>query len=243
MALNEIRCYLEYNKNDNNIKKIMADEKLSYEDAIVFDYQNDFKWISQQFFRETSYIANYIARSLINRKQYNCQLLNIMFCDSTEIKNKCTLYLGNIIEYKFHFNSKEYFLCNEEEKKKVIYKALKEHFPILCEIRKWDSSEFLNALENLKNNNFINNYYIGKKTNKMNGITAQVYCEHKMDRADFYIEFKNTNKEIKKKFFFSCPPSVFDIGMNLGIFGWKDNNTIYLYNNVGTEMRTIKYEE
>lgn len=240
MILRDLQLDLPYKENPKTIEEIMNSTNCSYSEAIIIDYENNWKWsVRRRFDIETRCTVSMFLRLLGRYSTPDCSKI-VIDCVAQPNKKGFSSCMGiYTMEYPLNYN--EFFSMDDFEKMKTTYNIIESSVLWVAQEKGWDMIPLHSTFSKMLEKNYMNYWTVGKRIKSPNKqITAELYVEHHITKIDFYIVIRNLLGEIiRKEKIASDIPSRFNLINSPSKLKWMSDKTIYLMSNSGYLQYTL----
>jgi hypothetical protein len=231
LILRDIDLDLPYKENKRFIEEVINKQGLEEKDAIRFDYEKNWKEKRIKFRDEIRCIADLYLHHL-GKFQTNETKKVMINCveriSSEEVKSTSDGFTD--VEVEFDYSA--YEKLDNEDKKKLILEKLYEGVLKVAEVFKWDMPILNRTYQSVIESNYKNEYIWKQKTSPSKKYTAEIFCQHEIDKyvVTMIIKKKHTNELVKNEILFIERPHELAFVQHLGNLKWISNTEVILLN-------------
>lgn len=233
-----------YNERIQIINNIMRDRNCTYEQAILIDYDTNWKWnIRRRFLLESNCIVAMFLRLLGKYKNDDCKKI-LVRCVKDVVRQDGFNALG-IYTIELKVNYVKFFEKDDYDKKLITLNIIKQSIAKVVQEKGWDTSPFESVFNRIMELNYNNCWTCGKKVKSQNKLyTAEVYLEHEVKQIDIYIIIRNNQGEIvKKELIITEQPHEYAYVKLLGKLVWSSNNQVQLVSRNNDRQWNVEFTE
>lgn len=236
MLLKYIDLDLPYNENKVFIKELIKKDNIEEADAIVIDYQENWKWKRMNFRDEVRCIAEMYIYNLgkFETKETKKVIIHCVTEISTHEVKTCDGFTEIEVELDFH----TYSQLSNEDKKKLILEKLYEGVTKVAQYYQWNLDLFKDAYHSIVEKHYKNEYVWKKKSSPSRKYTAEIFCQHEIDKYVIKMNIKtsDTDELIKSEILITERPNEFAFVKHLGNLKWESNTKVVLLNKSRTNQ-------
>ncbi|MEH7010670.1 hypothetical protein V7087_07600 [Neobacillus niacini] len=231
LILRDIDLDLPYKENKPFIEEVINKQGMEEKDAIRFDYEKNWKEKRLKFRDEIRCIADLYLHHL-GKFQTNETKKVMINCveriSSEEVKSTSDGFTD--VEVEFDYSA--YEKLDNEVKKKLILEKLYEGVLKVAEVFEWDMPILNLTYQSVIENNYKNEYIWKQKTSPSKKYTAEIFCQHEIDKyvVTMIIKKKHTNELVKNEILFIERPHELAFVQHLGNLKWISNTEVILLN-------------
>lgn len=231
LILRDIDLDLPYKENKPFIEEVINKQGMEEKDAIRFDYEKNWKEKRIKFRDEIRCIADLYLHHL-GKFQTNETKKVMINCveriSSEEVKSTSDGFTD--VEVEFDYSA--YEKLDNEVKKKLILEKLYEGVLKVAEVFEWDMPILNRTYQSVIESNYKNAYIWKQKTSPSKKYTAEIFCQHEIDKyvVTMIIKKKHTNELVKNEILFIERPHELAFVQHLGNLKWISNTEVILLN-------------
>ncbi|MEH7248263.1 hypothetical protein V7114_15915 [Neobacillus niacini] len=231
LILRDIDLDLPYKENKPFIEEVINKQGMEEKDAIRFDYEKNWKEKRIKFRDEIRCIADLYLHHL-GKFQTNETKKVMINCveriSSEEVKSTSDGFTD--VEVEFDYSA--YEKLDNEVKKKLILEKLYEGVLKVAEVFEWDMPLLNRTYQSVIESNYKNEYIWKQKTSPSKKYTAEIFCQHEIDKyvVTMIIKKKHTNELVKNEILFIERPHELVFVQHLGNLKWISNTEVILLN-------------
>ncbi|PRS29058.1 hypothetical protein C6W19_22860 [Bacillus sp. RJGP41] len=231
MFLKDIDLDLPYKENKTFIKELINKQGMEEKDALRLDYEKNWREKRIKFRDEIRCIADLYLHHLgkIQTNETKKIMINcVERISSEEVKSTSDGFTD--IEVEFDYSA--YEKLDNEEKKKLILEKLYEGVLKVAEVFEWDMPILNRTYQSVIESNYKNEYIWKQKTSPSKKYTAEIFCQHEIDKyvVTMIIKTKDTNELVKSEILFIERPHELAFVKHLGNLKWISNTEVILLN-------------
>ena len=226
-----------YVENQQRIEELIDLATLTYEEARVEDYQQNWKSQRNAFIYESKCMTSMVERLFKPVITQDCWKI-IVECVDT-ISNPAIMNLLGAYTVQVPFNFSSYETLSPLDQKKMLLEALLkgarrvfQEFSIPCSLIEDIVSE-------IEKNDYDNSWEWKRK--KIQSTTYSIQVEHQLDKVDLFWKIEHKDKSIRQ-LIQSCPAHEMDYGTKLGKLETKEN-FLYLLDKQNEVVSKISVSE
>jgi hypothetical protein len=236
LILRDIDLDLPYKENKPFIKEVINKQGMEEKDATRLDYEKNWKEKRLKFRDEIRCIANLYLQHLGKFQTTETKKLMINCVERISLEEvKSTSDGFTDVEVEFDFSA--YEKLDNEEKKKLILEKLYEGVLKVAEVFEWDMPILNRTYQSVIESNYKNEYIWKQKTSPSKKYTAEIFCQHEIDKyvVTMIIKKKYTNEWVKNEILFTERPHELAFVQHLGNLKWTSNTEVILLNKNNTK--------
>ena len=245
MILKEFAVDFPYTPQDEQIHHLMHRKKLSREEAVLLDYQENWKWNRRKYSLQTRCVTALFERLFPGIQTDGIWKL-LVECVPV-VENRKIHKSGGILSIQIALDLPKFLSGNESEKQRITLDLVMQAAGQAALAEAWDFSVFEQTAEGIRILEYRNEWVWKKVKNRKTGFLAEVICRHSVQSLDLFIAIKDpqglVNKETK---ILSEQPDEFAYAKHLGALQWTENHTVQLINKngecVGELQASITFE-
>jgi hypothetical protein len=227
--LKDIDLDLPFNENMSFIEELKNKQGMDEKDAIRLDYEKNWKEKRLTFRDEIRCIANSYLQHLGKFQTNETKKLMINCVERISLEEVNSTSDGfTDVEVEFDFSA--YEKLNNEEKKKLILEKLYEGVLKASEVFEWDMPILNRTYQSVIESNYKNEYIWKQKTSPSKKYTAEIFCQHEIDKyvVTMIIKKKHTNELVKNEILFTERPHELAFVQYLGNLKWISDTEVIL---------------
>jgi hypothetical protein len=242
LLLKDIDLDLPYKKNNALIEELVNKQNMQEKDAIRLDYEMNWKEKRMNFRDEIRCIADLYLHHL--GKFQTQETKKIMINCVERIHNDEIQNCDGFSEVEVRFDLRTYSECKKEEKKKFILEKLYEGVLKVGEAYKWEMPILQQAYQSVIESNYKNEYVWKQKVSPSRKYTAEIFCQHEVDKygVTMNIKVRNTDEIVKSELLIVERPNEFAFVKHLGNLKWISNTEVILSNKNKTKQWLVCIE-
>ena len=207
-----------YVENQQRIEELMDSAMLTYEEARVEDYRQNWKDLRRAFAYESKCMTSMVERFFKPVVTKNCWKI-IVECVDT-ISNPVIMNLLGVYTVQVLFDFSSYETLSPFEQKKMLLGALiKGARRVFLELS-IPYSLIDDVVNEIEKNDYENSWEWKRK--KIQSTTYSIQVEHQLDKVDLFWKIEHKDKSIRQ-LIQSCPAHEMDYGAKLGKLETKGN--------------------
>ena len=207
-----------YVENQQRIEELMDSAMLTYEEARVEDYRQNWKDLRRAFAYESKCMTSMVERFFKPVVTKNCWKI-IVECVDT-ISNPVIMNLLGVYTVQVLFDFSSYETLSPFEQKKMLLGALiKGARRVFLELS-IPYSLIEDVVNEIEKNDYENSWEWKRK--KIQSTTYSIQVEHQLDKVDLFWKIEHKDKSIRQ-LIQSCPAHEMDYGAKLGKLETKGN--------------------
>ena len=207
-----------YVENQQRIEELMDSAALTYEEARIEDYRQNWKDRRNAFIYESKCMTSMVERLFKPIVTNDCWKINVECVDT--ISNPAIMNLLGVytIQILFDFSSYE-TLCPLEQKKLLLEALVKGARRVFLELS-IPYSLIEDVVNEIEKNDYENSWEWKRK--KIQSTIFSIQVEHQLDKVDLFWKIEQKDKRIRQ-LIQSCPAHEMDYGAKLGKLETKGN--------------------
>ena len=207
-----------YVENQQRIEELMDSAMLTYEEARVEDYRQNWKDLRRAFVYESKCITSMVERFFKPVVTKDCWKI-IVECVDT-ISNPAIMNLLGVYTVQVLFDFSSYKTLSPLDQKKMLLGALiKGARRVFLELS-IPYSLIEDVVNEIEKNDYENSWEW--KMKKVQSTTYSIQVEHQLDKVDLFWKIEHKDKSIRQ-LIQSCPAHEMDYGAKLGRLESKGN--------------------
>ena len=207
-----------YVENQQRIEELMDSAMLTYEEARVEDYRQNWKDLRRAFVYESKCITSMVERFFKPVVTQDCWKI-IVECVDT-ISNPAIMNLLGVYTVQVLFDFSSYKTLSPLDQKKMLLGALiKGARRVFLELS-IPYSLIEDVVNEIEKNDYENSWEWKRK--KIQSTTYSIQVEHQLDKVDLFWKIEHKDKSIRQ-LIQSCPAHEMDYGAKLGRLESKGN--------------------
>ena len=207
-----------YVENQQRIEELMDSAMLTYEEARVEDYRQNWKDLRRAFVYESKCITSMVERFFKPVVTKDCWKI-IVECVDT-ISNPAIMNLLGVYTVQVLFDFSSYKTLSPLDQKKMLLGALiKGARRVFLELS-IPYSLIEDVVNEIEKNDYENSWEWKRK--KIQSTTYSIQVEHQLDKVDLFWRIEHKDKSIRQ-LIQSCPAHEMDYGAKLGRLESKGN--------------------
>ncbi|UOY91836.1 hypothetical protein MUG87_15370 [Ectobacillus sp. JY-23] len=228
MLLKDIDLDMPYVEYKEKINEIIKSKKFTIEEAVRFDYEENWKKKRMKFRDEVQCITELYKYHLgkYRTKETTKLIINcVEMGQCTNIEN-----VDGFTEVYVPFNYNHYTSLSNHEKKVLILECIWKGICLVSQELNWDVKPFDYAYKKVVEVNYTNEYVWEQKANRTKQLIAEIWCKHDIETYDIYMVVKQygSNEEVKRVLLQTERPNGFAFTRHLGKLRWRSNNEVVL---------------
>lgn len=242
MLLRDIDLDLPYKENKTFIEELINKQGLKEKEAISLDYDMNWREKRIRFRDEMRCIVGVFLHYLGEFRTLETKKI-IINCVEKISSNKIHTFDG-FTEVEVEFDYEAYEKLSNEGKKKWLLETLYEGVIKVAETYEWDRSILEMAYQSVIERNYKNEYTWKRKTSPSRKYTAEIFCQHEIDKyvVTMIIKIKYTNEWVKSEVLFIERPHELAFVKHLGNLKWISNTEVTLLNKYNKEKWLVCIE-
>ena len=226
-----------YVENQQRIEELMDSAALTYEEARIEDYRQNWKDRRNAFIYESKCMTSMVERLFKPIVTNDCWKINVECVDT--ISNPAIMNLLGVytIQILFDFSSYE-TLCPLEQKKLLLEALVKGARRVFLELS-IPYSLIEDVVNEIEKNDYENSWEWKRK--KIQSTTYSIQVEHQLDKVDLFWKIEHKDKRIRQ-LIQSCAAHEMDYGAKLGKLEAK-SNFLYLLDKENEVVSKISVSE
>lgn len=242
MFLKDIDLDLPYKENKAFMEELINKQTMQERDAILLDYEMNWKEKRMNFRDEVRCIAELYLHHLGKFQTQETKKVTINCVEG--IHNDEILNCDGFTEVDVGFDFRTYIECGKEEKKKFILEKLYEGVLKVGEAYKWEMSTLKQAYRSVVEGNYKNEYVWKQKISPSRKYTAEIFCQHEIDKyaVTMNIKARNTEEFVKSELLIVERPNEFVFVKHLGDLKWISNTDVILSNKNKTKQWLVSMD-
>lgn len=230
LLLKDIDLDLPYYENKTSIKELINKQNIHEKDAILLDYEMNWKEKRMNFRDEIRCIADLYLYHL--GKFQTQETKKIMINCVERVHNNEIRNCDGFTEVEVEFDYRTYTEFEKEEKKKFILEKLYEGVLKVGEAYKWEIPILNLAYQKVIEANYKNEYVWKQKVSPSRKYAAEIFCQHDIDNytVTMNIKVRSTDELLKSELLIVEKPNEFAFVKHLGNLKWISNTEVVFSN-------------
>ena len=226
-----------YVENQQRIEELMESAGLTYEEARIEDYRQNWKGQRRAFVYESKCMISMVERLFKPVITQDCWKI-IVECVDT-ISNPAIMNLLGVYTVQVLFDFSSYESSNPLEQKKMLLDAFLKGAKRVFQELSIPCSLIEDVVNEIEKNNYENSWEW--KMKKVQSTTYSIQVEHQLDKVDLFWKIEHKDKSIRQ-LIQSCPTHEMDYGAKLGRLETK-GNFLYLLDKENEVVSKISVSE
>ena len=225
-----------YVENQQRIEELMDSAALTYEEARIKDYRQNWKDLRRAFVYESKCMTSMIERLFKPVVTKDCWKINVECVDT--ISNSAIMNLLGVYTVQVLFDFSSYESLSPLEQKKMLLEALLKGVKRVFQELSIPCSLIENVVNEIEKNDYENSWEWKRK--KIQSTTYSIQVEHQLDKVDLFWKIEHKDKSIRQ-LIQSCPAHEMDYGGKLGRLEAK-GNFLYLLDKENEVVSKLELE-
>ena len=213
-----------YMENQQRIEELMDSAVLTYEQARIKDYRQNWKDLRRAFVYESKCMTSMVERLFKPVVTKDCWKI-IVECVDT-ISNPAIMNLLGVDTVQGLFDCSSYETLSPLEQKKLLLEALVKGVKRVFQELSIPCSLIEDVVNEIEKNDYENSGEWKRK--KIQSTIFSIQVEHQLDKVELFWKIEHKDKSIRQ-LIQSCPAHEMDYGAKLGKLETK-GNFLYLLN-------------
>ena len=226
-----------YVENQQRIEELMDLATLTYEEARVEDYRQNWKDQRRAFVYESKCMTSMVERLFKPVVTKHCWKINVECVDT--ISNPAIMNLLGVYTVQVLFDFSSYESSSPLEQKKMLLVALLKGVKRVFQELSIPYSLIEDVVNEIEKNDYENSWEWKRK--KIQSTTYSIQVEHQLDKVDLFWKIELKDKSIRQ-LIQSCPAHEMDYGAKLGKLEAK-GNFLYLLDKENEVVSKISVSE
>lgn len=226
-----------YVENQQRIEELMDSAALTYEEARIKDYRQNWKDLRRAFVYESKCMTSMVERLFKPVVNTDCWKI-IVECVDT-ISNPSIMNLLGVYTVQVLFDFSSYKTLSPLEQKKLLLEALVKGVKRVFQELSIPCSLIEDVVNEIEKNDYENSWEWKRK--KIQSTIFSIQVEHQLDKVDLFWKIKHKDKSIRQ-LIQSYPAHEMDYGAKLGRLEAK-GNFLYLLDKENEVVSEISVSE
>jgi len=225
-----------YVENQQRIEELMDSATLTYEEARIKDYRQNWKDLRRAFVYESKCMTSMVERLFKPVITQDCWKINVECVDT--ISNPAIMNLLGVYTVQVLFDFSSYESSSPLEQKKMLLGALLKGVKRVFQELSIPYSLIEDVVNEIEKNDYENSWEW--KREKIQSTTYSIQVEHQLDKVDLFWKIELKDKSIRQ-LIQSCPAHEMDYGAKLGKLEAK-GNFLYLLDKENEVVSKLELE-
>ena len=225
-----------YVENQQRIEELMDLATLTYEEARVEDYRQNWKDQRRAFVYESKCMTSMVERLFKPVVTKHCWKINVECVDT--ISNPAIMNLLGVYTVQVLFDFSSYETLSPLDQKKMLLEALVKGVKRVFEELSIPYYLIEDVVNEIEKNDYENSWEWKRK--KIQSTTYSIQVEHQLDKVDLFWKIEHKDKSIRQ-LIQSCPAHEMDYGAKLGKLEAK-GNFLYLLDKENEVVSKLELE-
>ena len=226
-----------YVENQQRIEELMDSAALTYEEARVEDYRQNWKDLRRAFVYESKCMTSMVERLFKPVVTKDCWKIIVECVETISHPAIINLLGAYTVQVPFVFSSYE-SLSPLEQKKMLLGALIKGVRRVFLELS-IPCSLIEDVVNEIEKNDYENSWEWKRK--KIQSTTYSIQVEHQLDKVDLFWKIEHKDKSIRQ-LIQSCPAHEMDYGAKLGKLETK-GNFLYLFDKQNEVVSKLEFEK
>ena len=226
-----------YVENQQRIEELMDSAALTYEEARIEDYRQNWKDLRRAFVYESKCITSMVERFFKPVVTKDCWKIIVECVETISHPAIINLLGAYTVQVPFVFSSYE-SLSPLEQKKMLLGALIKGVRRVFLELS-IPCSLIEDVVNEIEKNDYENSWEWKRK--KIQSTTYSIQVEHQLDKVDLFWKIEHKDKSIRQ-LIQSCPAHEMDYGAKLGKLETK-GNFLYLFDKQNEVVSKLEFEK
>ena len=225
-----------YVENQQRIEELMESAALTYEEARIKDYRQNWKDLRRAFVYESKCMTSMVERLFKPVVTKDCWKI-IVECVDT-IGNPAIMNLLGVYTVQVLFDFSSYESSSPLEQKKMLLGALLKGARRVFQELSISCSLIEDVVNEIEKNDYENSWEWKRK--KIQSTSYSIQVEHQLDKVNLFWKIEHKDKSIRQ-LIQSCPAHEMDYGAKLGKLETK-GNFLYLLDKENEVVSKLELE-
>lgn len=226
-----------YVENQQRIEELMDSAALTYEEARIEDYRQNWKDLRRAFVYESKCMTSMVERLFKPVVTKDCWKIIVECVETISHPAIINLLGAYTVQVPFVFSSYE-SLSPLEQKKMLLGALIKGVRRVFLELS-IPCSLIEDVVNEIEKNDYENSWEWKRK--KIQSTTYSIQVEHQLDKVDLFWKIEHKDKSIRQ-LIQSCPAHEMDYGAKLGKLETK-GNFLYLFDKQNEVVSKLEFEK
>ena len=226
-----------YVENQQRIEELMDSAALTYEEARIEDYRQNWKDLRRAFVYESKCMTSMVERLFKPVVTKDCWKIIVECVETISHPAIINLLGAYTVQVPFVFSSYE-SLSPLEQKKMLLGALIKGVRRVFLELS-IPCSLIEDVVNEIEKNDYENSWEWKRK--KIQSTTYSIQVEHQLDKVDLFWKIAHKDKSIRQ-LIQSCPAHEMDYGAKLGKLETK-GNFLYLFDKQNEVVSKLEFEK
>ena len=226
-----------YVENQQRIEELMDSAALTYEEARIEDYRQNWKDLRRAFVYESKCMTSMVERLFKPVVTKDCWKIIVECVETISHPAIINLLGAYTVQVPFVFSSYE-SLSPLEQKKMLLGALIKGVRRVFLELS-IPCSLIEDVVNEIEKNDYENSWEWKRK--KIQSTTYSIQVEHQLDKVDLFWKIEYKDKSIRQ-LIQSCPAHEMDYGAKLGKLETK-GNFLYLFDKQNEVVSKLEFEK
>lgn len=228
MYLNEFEVDMLYEYSEDNIQDIMKRNHMNYDDACVWNYQQNVKNTRRELALRTRCITSMYARLFPKVKTKDFWKISVVCCRQPTHEAP-PIVVGGVAQVVIQFDYNQIFSEDEAAVKKTTLEILSLGIRKVIKKFQMDPIPFQTTSEKIVQFGYDNNWIWKSCKNPSHKYLAQIRCIHHVESIELYLEiYDKENQLVFKKCVAVEIPDEWYYAHILGELKWNSNHEVCL---------------
>jgi hypothetical protein len=225
-----------YVENQQRIEELMDSAALTYEEARIEDYRQNWKDLRRAFVYESKCMTSMVERLFKPVVTKDCWKIIVECVETISHPAIINLLGAYTVQVPFDFSSYE-TLSPLEQKKMLLGALIKGARRVFLELS-IPYSLIEDVVNEIEKNDYENSWEWKRK--KIQSTTYSIQVEHQLDKVDLFWKIEHKDKSIRQ-LIQSCPAHEMDYGAKLGRLESK-GNFLYLLDKENEVVSKLEFK-
>ena len=226
-----------YVENQQRIEELMDSAALTYEEARIEDYRQNWKDLRRAFVYESKCMTSMVERLFKPVVTKDCWKIIVECVETISHPAIINLLGAYTVQVPFVFSSYE-SLSPLEQKKMLLGALIKGVRRVFLELS-IPCSLIEDVVNEIEKNDYENSWEWKRK--KIQSTIFSIQVEHQLDKVDLFWKIEHKDKSIRQ-LIQSCPAHEMDYGAKLGKLETK-GNFLYLFDKQNEVVSKLEFEK
>jgi len=238
LILKEFAIDFPYQPQSEAVEHLMLKYRLTREEAVRLDYQENWKWKRREYGLQTRCMTAFFERLFPGMQTEGIWKI-IVECVPV-VGNERMSGIGGVLSIPMSFDLEWFLKSGDTDKKKITLDLLMQGIEKAARVQEWELSVFEKVADEIRAAEYRNEWVWKKAKHPETGESAEVLCQHSVQYMDLFLVIKDKNGIVKKQTkILSEQPDEFAYARHLGSLRWIKSHTVQLLNRKGQIVQEV----